>query len=63
MKLTSGVLAVTAGELFFRRAPQPRLTSSEAAAVRQLANGFRESASFLRSSAEQLEALLPDNSA
>ncbi|XP_037076447.1 nucleolar protein 4-like [Pollicipes pollicipes] len=51
----------TPGELFFRRPPQLQLSAAEVTAVRQLASGYRESASFLRRSADELELLVQRN--
>ena len=46
------------GDLFFRRAPQAPLNAAEAAAVRALADGYRQAAGLLRRTADELEALL-----
>lgn len=38
--------------------PRAQLSPAEVAAVRQLVNGYRESANFLRRSADELELLI-----
>ena len=47
------------GDLYFRRASQAPLSFSEAMAVRALADGYRQSASLLRRTADELESLIP----
>ncbi|XP_037088764.1 nucleolar protein 4-like [Pollicipes pollicipes] len=46
-------------DLFAKKPPpRPQLSAAEVAAVRQMINGYRESANFLRRSADELELLI-----